>query len=392
MTRFVPTARCAVMPTAARSAGIRSVPRMTPTAPPSTPTPKPDATAAPILGRSRGRARNGLTSRSVPFQSRIAAMSAYSRRSGAESPKSAPTTAPTTVGGIIHAATRQSTLPSRACCTLPDPAEAALMATLVPAAEAASPESKRMSGRRSVPSTSPTAAPSAPATNEPAKATASSQVTRGVRAGRPTETGPGRSRRRSGARLPERLVAVLGHVRTAGEDEEEVGQSVQVDQDQRIDVDLPGGGEGIALGAAAGRARDVQPGRGLGAAGKDEALELGEVGVEAVAVALEVRDLLVGDSQAPVTDAVRDGEVGADVEELVLHAFERSPEVVGDLSRHRMPDVRVQFVDGAEGADAAIELGDTTTVAEARLATVASARVDACESNRLVAFARCHDL
>src|SRR5688572_20495674 len=50
------------------------------------------------------------------------------------------------------------------------------MATFVPAADAASPESSRISGRRSVPSTSPTAAPRAPAANEPANATSISNA------------------------------------------------------------------------------------------------------------------------------------------------------------------------------------------------------------------------
>ena len=43
-TRFVPTALAAVMPTPRRSTGIRIVPRITPIAPPSAPTPRPPAT------------------------------------------------------------------------------------------------------------------------------------------------------------------------------------------------------------------------------------------------------------------------------------------------------------------------------------------------------------
>ena len=67
--------------------------------------------------------------------------------------------APTTDGGAIHATTRQSTRPARACWMPPVAAEAALMAMFVPAAVAASPETTRTSGRRSVPSTSPSIEP-----------------------------------------------------------------------------------------------------------------------------------------------------------------------------------------------------------------------------------------
>ena len=47
---------------------------------------------------------------------------------------------------------------------------------------------------------------------------------------------------------------------------------------------------------------------------------------------------------------------------------------------------------GSERADATVELRDATAVSEAGLSAVAAARVDASETDRLVAFASCHDL
>ena len=83
-----------------------------------------------------------------------------------------------------------------------------------------------------------------------------------------------------------------------------------------------GGAKRLALRPAADRPRDVQGGCGLRPAREDEALELGKLGVEAVAVLLEPVDERLLDPQAPL-DLARDGEVGADVEELVLDALER---------------------------------------------------------------------
>src|SRR5207253_2575220 len=92
----------------------------------------------------------------------------------------------------------------------------------------------------------------------------------------------------------------------------------------------------------------------------------------------------------PVPDAVRNGQVGTDVEELVLDALEHSAQLLRRLGREREPDVRVQLVDGAEGRDAAVELRHARAVAERRLSAVAAARVDPRQPHRLVGGARAH--
>ena len=89
------------------------------------------------------------------------------------------------------------------------------------------------------------------------------------------------------ARPPERLVDTGAGVRRPREDEEQVGEPVQVREHERVELDLLGGEQRLALGAAAERAGDVQPRRRLGPAGQDEAAQLRQLGVEAVAELLE---------------------------------------------------------------------------------------------------------
>ena len=64
-------------------------------------------------------------------------------------------------------------------------------------------------------------------------------------------------------------------VRRAGEDEEKVGEPVQVDGDERSELVVPGGSECLALGAPADRPGDVQAGGGHARpTGQHEAPEL----------------------------------------------------------------------------------------------------------------------
>ncbi len=142
----------------------------------------------------------------------------------------------------------------------------------------------------------------------------------------------------------------------------------------------------VALGAAAGRPRDVQTGRRGCPAGQNEALQHRQVGVEVIAELLEAIDVGLLDAE-PVADAEWDRQVGADVEEVVLDALERRVELLGQAGvRQHNAERRIQLVDRAEGADAAVELGHTRAVAERRLPFVARARVDACQADGLVAL------
>ena len=119
-----------------------------------------------------------------------------------------------------------------------------------------------------------------------------------------------------------------------------------------------GGYEGLALGPTADRARDMEPSGGLAPAGQHEARELRKLGVEAVALALERVDLLLRRAQPPCV-LERDGEIGTQVEELVLDADEHGPDVARTVAGDDDPERRVQLVDGAVRADPRIQLRDT---------------------------------
>src|SRR5262249_13622687 len=125
-----------------------------------------------------------------------------------------------------------------------------------------------------------------------------------------------------------------------------------------------------------------------GSTGKHEALQLGKVGVEPVAVLLELVDLVLRHAQPAIPHPVRDAEIRTHVEQLVLNALEDATRVPFQVARQRETDVRVQLVDGSEGADPAIELRSARAVAEAGLPLVAAARVDAGQANRLIDLAR----
>ena len=159
------------------------------------------------------------------------------------------------------------------------------------------------------------------------------------------------------ARFPERLVAAgLGVGKTRG-DEEKVGEPVEVGQHERVDPVFLVRGDRIALGAAAGRAGDVQTRGALGAAGKDEALQHRQVGVEVVAQSLQAIDRSLVDTQ-PVADTERDTEVAPTSKSSfwILSSGARRRSAASAPAR-TTPDRGVQLVDRAERADPAIELG-----------------------------------
>src|SRR5207244_8637162 len=144
------------------------------------------------------------------------------------------------------------------------------------------------------------------------------------------------------ARLPERLVPA--RVGGSGEDEEQVGETVQVDEGERVYLSDP---ERRDLGPAAHGPGDVQLSRRLAPAGKDEAPEGRQLLVERIAEPLELVDPTLLDAKLPVAGHMRHGDVGAEVEELVLDLHEGSAQLVGKLARKGDAELRVQLVDHA---------------------------------------------
>src|ERR1700751_629445 len=143
-----------------------------------------------------------------------------------------------------------------------------------------------------------------------------------------------------GAWLPERLHAVVGE---ASEYEEEVGKPVQVDRGQGVRVR---NGQNGPLRSTADRAGDEDAGGALLPAGQDEALQLRQSRVLLLDLPPEPLDRGVGDAQAVLVPGVRDGQVRAEIEELVGDAVETT----------RPADERVQLVDVPHRGDARVEL------------------------------------
>ena len=143
----------------------------------------------------------------------------------------------------------------------------------------------------------------------------------------------------------------------ARQDEEEVREPVQIRHHERPDLHRLRRRDRLALGAAADRPRDVERGGRRGAAGQHEAPELGKVGVEPVAVRLEPVDQRLLDPK-PALDVRGHGEVGTEVEELVLDAFEDGPDPIRRVSGEHDPDGCVELVHGAVRGDARIALRD----------------------------------
>src|SRR3954451_5005670 len=183
---------------------------------------------------------------------------------------------------------------------------------------------------------------------------------------------PGPSR--GGAGAPERAGHAGFCICGAREDEQEIGEPVEIDGRKRVH---PRYGQDSALGSAADGPRQEEPRRTLAPAGEDEALELGQRRVGLVDLLLEPVDRLVGDPQPLVALDEWNGQVGAEIEELVLDALQAA----------RPAHERVELVDVADRGPPRVELRDARAVAEARLALVPAARVDARQADGLVALA-----
>src|SRR5262245_42181086 len=104
----------------------------------------------------------------------------------------------------------------------------------------------------------------------------------------------------------------LVRIRRARQDEQEVGEAVQGPERERVDAMRLSSNECVALRSPAHRASDVEPRRRDATPWKHEALELGQVRVEPIAVLLESIDLLLSDTE-PALVVERHREVRAEI-------------------------------------------------------------------------------
>src|SRR4249919_335690 len=140
-----------------------------------------------------------------------------------------------------------------------------------------------------------------------------------------------RASSRGGTGTPEGTGDAGFCVRRTGEDEQQVGEAVEVDRGERVRVR---NGQDRPLGPPTDGAREEEPPGALAPAGQDEALQLRQRLVRSVDLALEPVDGLLGDPEALVSGDERNGEVGPEVEEFVLDPVEAA----------RPADERVQLV------------------------------------------------
>ena len=223
-TRFVPTACVAGRPTARSSAGIRSVPRMTPTRLRAGRSRTPETPPAGAEPRPRARAgRRPQAEQIDPAADEDGRDRRADARSRHDASEQAADEAPATDGGAIQATRRQSTAP-RGVRDRGRGRRDAPSRDVRPARGAGSRRAGAITGRRSVPSTRPTRPGSrherAASDEEPAQA-ASLDARRAAAA--PCHRIVTATRPASRAAL-----AAGGRVRGPGEDEEQVGEPVQV--------------------------------------------------------------------------------------------------------------------------------------------------------------------
>src|SRR5262245_4052843 len=130
-----------------------------------------------------------------------------------------------------------------------------------------------------------------------------------------------------------------------------------------------------ALGAPAHRAREVGRSGGAAAAGQDELLERRELAIPFLDRVFQAFYLLVLQKRVP-----GNGELAAEVEQVVLHLLEHGPHLRGNFFRKNQSDTAVQLVDVAEGGDARAVLRHPGAVAKPGFARVPGARGDLREA------------
>jgi len=135
-------------------------------------------------------------------------------------------------------------------------------------------------------------------------------------------------------------------VLVARHDEQGVGQAVEVGQDRRADRLIPRQCRRQALGAAADGSGDVELRGPCRAARQQEVGERPDDLVELVDQGLESLDVAVLDGRDRMARLARGGrgQVGAEVEQLVLDPRQLGGEALAQADGQGDADLRVEFV------------------------------------------------
>ena len=187
--------------TARSRAGIRSVPRITPTAPPIRPITNPKAAAGQARTCSRGTRSDRPKRKVDPAPQEHCCDQREERGPGrVVGEQRAGATAPAIDGGAIQASTRRSTRPARQCAAAaPDPAAAAQTAISHPRLPSCFPPQRVSTAAAVCRARVPASTPREPAANDPAKPRRRRRGVQSVRATgrRPAASSPSSTRARA---------------------------------------------------------------------------------------------------------------------------------------------------------------------------------------------------
>ena len=129
------------------------------------------------------------------------------------------------------------------------------------------------------------------------------------------------------AMLPGHVAGAGAMVREAGQREEQVGEPVEIDEEELRHRFLRGEVHDLSLGAAADGAGEVQRGGLRGAGGQHERRERRQFAVGGIDDALELGDPVGGEARLlqrlPDLVGIGRGEVAADGEEVALDGLEQ---------------------------------------------------------------------
>lgn len=165
----------------------------------------------------------------------------------------------------------------------------------------------------------------------------------------------------------------------AGEDEEVVGQAVEVAEDDIVDLYLAGECDDTTLGAAADGTGNMALGAREVATGDDKILQLRQLVHDKVDLAFEHLDFFLGKlGEAGIDVLVLGGQKGLEGEEVVLDSLQFVVVAALEGTNHfgEEANVRVEFVDGAVGLYAMVVFIHAAAAHEGGGATVAGFGVD----------------
>src|SRR5581483_928047 len=157
----------------------------------------------------------------------------------------------------------------------------------------------------------------------------------------------------------------------AAQDEQQIGEAVEVALPERGHLFRAGEAHHPALRAAAHGACDMAQRRGARSAGQDELFQRRQLCVEAVEQLFQAQDVRLAD--AAVT---RNAELAPEVEEFVLDVGQAVAHRVRQRLGEQHADRAVQLVDRADRLDARAVLDHARSVAETGGAGVPGARID----------------